>query len=311
MFGKTENVGYNRVMKADVVIVGGGPAGLTAGIFACRAGLNVVLLEKLVLGGQASTSYNISNYPGIEQISGPDLAELMRKHAEGCGLKIEYAEVKALTQTKTGFSVKVKGGSYSAKKVILACGCATRKLNVEGEKELLGKGISYCASCDGQLFKGQDVAVVGGGNSAVEYVDYLQKIANKIYLINRSEIFRAGEHEIKRIKKYKNLQILTNAVVKKAVGKPLLEKIELKVNGGKKVLNVQGMFVAIGHEPNLDFLQVNLKLDKFGYIVVNENMETSVKNLFACGDVVSKKFRQIITACADGAIAGNSCVVAK
>ncbi len=311
MFGKTENMGYNKGMKADVVIIGGGPAGLTAGIFACRAGLNVVLLEKLALGGQASLSYKIANYPGFKDISGFDLANKMREQAEAVGLKIEYAEVCALTQTKIGFSVKTKDVTYSAKKVIIACGCIARKLGLDREKEFTGKGISYCASCDGNFFKGKDVAVVGGGNTAIEDVDYLTKIAKKVYLINRTEHFRAGEHEVRRIKKYKNVEVLTNTTVKQLLGESLLEGLELKVGNAKRKLAISGLFVAIGHEPNLDFVKLNLKLDKFGYIIVDENKQTSVKNLFACGDITSKKFRQIITACADGAIAGNACIGVK
>lgn len=295
-------------MKADVVIIGGGPAGLSAGIFACRAGLNVVLLEKLALGGQASLSYKIANYPGVEDVAGPDLIDRMRAQAESFGLKIEYAEVEALTQTKTGFSLKTKSGTHFAKKVIIACGCETRKLDLENEKFFTGKGVSYCASCDGNFFKGKEVAVVGGGNTAVEDVDYLSNIAKKIYLINRSEVFRAGEHEIKRIKKYKNLEILTNANVKKLIGTNALEGVEVSVGKTKKKLAVSGLFVAIGHKPNLEFIKLNLKLDKSGYILVDENQQTSVKNLFACGDVVSKNFRQIVTACADGARAGNACI---
>ena len=310
MFGKTENVGYNMIMKADVVIIGGGPAGLSAGIFACRAGLDVVLLEKLSLGGQASLSYKIANYPGFKDISGLDLIDKMRE-AEGLGLKIEYAEVLALSKTKTGYSLKTKNATYFAKKVIIACGCATRKLGLDREKALTGKGVSYCASCDGNFFKNKVVAVVGGGNTAIEDVDYLTKLASKVYLINRTESFRAGEYEVRRIRKYKNVEILTNAAVTKLFGDKQLDAIEVKVGRAKRKLAVEGLFIAIGHEPNLEFVKFNLKLDKFGYIIVDENKQTSEKNLFACGDITSKNFRQIVTACADGAIAGHSCIGEK
>ncbi len=308
MFGKKRNVGYNKSMKADVVIIGGGPAGLSAGIFACRAGLNVVLIEKLVAGGQASVPFKIANYPGFKEISGPDLAENLRSHAESAGLKIVYDEVVSLDKTKSGFSVSAKKESFQAKKVIIACGCETKTLNLDGEKELTGKGVSYCASCDGGFFKGMPVAVIGGGDTAIGDVDYLVKLASKVYLINRSEKFRAGERELARIKKYKNLEIITDATVKKLHGKDCLEKIDISVAGKKRQLNVKAIFVAIGAEPKLDFINFGIDTDRQGYIEVDSDMQTSEKNLFACGDIISKDFRQIVIACAEGAIAGNACV---
>lgn len=300
--------GIIKGMKADVVIVGGGPAGLSAGIFACRAGLNVVLFEGLAIGGQAAISYKVANYPGFEDISGAELTQRMHNQATSFGLKTVFAEVLAITKTKTGFSVKTKQGSCSAKKVVLACGCKARRLELANEKELIGRGVSYCASCDGNFFKNMPVAVVGGGNTAIEDVDYLTKIASKVYLINRSDIFRAGQHELARVKKFKNVQVLTNAVVTKLVGQGKLTQIEVKQNGKKIALDVEGLFLAIGSVPQLDFLKFDVDVDKRGYIVVDANMQTSVKNLFACGDVISKNFRQIVAACADGAIAGNACI---
>lgn len=311
MFGKNFKVGYNNNMKTGVIIIGAGPAGLTAGIFACRAGLDVVCIEKLAVGGQAGLSYKIENYPGIEKISGYDLTEKMFNHAVNSGLKVEYGDVESLTQTKTGFMVKTKTKTYTANKVIIASGSLPRKLNAENENKFLGKGVSYCASCDGNFFKGLTVAVVGGGNSAIEYVDYLTNIAKKVYLINRTENFRAGAHEIERIKAYKNLEIITNASVKKLFGQTKLESAELNINGKSKQIKLDGLFVAIGHMPDLSFANLDLKTDDHGYIITNQNMETNIKNLFACGDIVSKNFRQVITACADGAIAGNACIGGK
>lgn len=298
-------------MKTDVLIIGGGPAGLTAGIFTTRAGLSTVLIERLAIGGQASLTYLVENYPGFDKISGFDLTDRMAKQAEANGVDIVYGTVNSLDKSEHGFIVKTNDETYEADKVIIACGCKTRRLGLINEVELTGHGVSYCASCDGHFFKDKVVAIVGGGNSAITDVDYLSRLAKKIYLINRSEKFRAGEHQIKRVSEMKNVEILTNAQVSKLSGANELSGIQLTQNGEPIDLKVDGLFVAIGQEPYLPFLNIDIKKDSGGYILVDENMQTSEKNLFACGDIIGKHFRQIITACADGAVAGNSCVGVK
>ena len=295
-------------MKFDVAIIGAGPAGLTAGIFTTRAGLKTVCFERLVVGGQASLSSNIENFPGYTNIVGFELMEKFLNHATSCGLELKYENVVSVTQTQTGFSIKTKKENYTAKKIIIACGCKARKLGITNEDKFIGKGVSYCASCDGNFFKNKVVAVVGGGNSAMENVNYLCGICKKVYIINRSEHFRADKHEFEKAKKHKNLEILTNCTVAELVGDKQLESIKVNKNGEIMNLDAKGLFVAIGHEPELSFLNVEVEKDKFGYLVVDENQQTNVKNLFACGDTTSKKFKQVITACADGAIAGNSCI---
>ncbi len=295
-------------MKYDVVIIGAGPAGLTAGLFAVRAGMKVLCLEQLSVGGQASLSANIENYPGFDSISGFDLTQKMEEHAKCYGLQIEYGTVKKLRKNKNEFSIKTEENLYYAKKVIIACGTVVRKLGLEKELELTGKGVSYCASCDGNFFKGKSIAVVGGGNTAAEDVKYMAKIAKKIYLIHRSEKFKFSKVVLEKFKSMKNLEIITNAEVKKIYGEESLEGIDISIKGKKKNLKVSAMFVAIGYQPKLDFIDIEVKKDRAGYILVDKNMKTSVDNLYACGDIVSKNFRQIINACAEGAIAGNSCV---
>ena len=294
-------------MKFDVAVIGGGPAGLSAGIFTTRAGLTTICFEKLVIGGQASLSYDISNYPAFNSISGWDLTQKMFQQAKGCGVEFVFSDAISVTKNKFGFSIKTKDAIYQAKKLIIASGTIPRKLGLNEEK-FIGKGISYCASCDGNFFKGKDVAVVGGGDSAFEYVEYLSRIANKVYLINRSDKFRANNFRVENAKKLKNVQILKNAEIKHLVGNDVIAGVEL--NNGEK-LSVDGVFVAIGHIPNLNFLKFDVELDANGYIVVDKYMKTSVDNVYACGDIVSKHFKQIITACADGAIAGNSCIGGK
>ena len=295
-------------MVYDVAIIGAGPAGLTAGIYACNAGLSTICFEKLAVGGQASLTYEIVNYPGFEKISGYELAQKMKNHAKSCGVEIEYTNVERLNKLKSGFSLKTKAGTYKAKKVIIASGNKVKKLGLDNELQLTGKGVSYCASCDGAFFKNKTVAVVGGGNSSFEYVKYLTKIAKSVYVLNRTDIFRAGEHKLNQMKKMKNVEIITNASVKKLNAKETLQSVDLLVGGKKQNLQIDGLFVAIGHEPDLNFVNFDIALDKAGFIKVDENQKTNVENLFACGDITSKQFKQVVTACADGARAGNSCI---
>lgn len=298
-------------MKSDVIIIGAGPAGLTAGIFTCRAGLKSICIEKLSIGGQASLSYDIANYPGFDSISGFDLTDKMAKQAEKNGLKFVWGTVNSLEKSKNGFVVKTADEIYNSKKVIIACGCKTRKLGLENEEELTGRGISYCASCDGSFFKNKIVAVVGGGNTAIEDVEYLSRLAKKIFLINRSKHFKAGEFAVNNIKKLNNVEILTDAQVKKLYGNEKLEAILVNIDGNEVKYDIDGLFIAIGYEPDISFIKFDIKTNPAGYIIVDDNMHTSVKNLYACGDIISKDFRQIVVACADGAKAGNSCIGEK
>ncbi len=298
-------------MNIEVAIIGGGPAGMTAGVFTCRAGLNTILFESLAVGGQMALSHEIKNFPSINSISGFDLANDMREHAEALGLKIIYSKVSILEREKNKFKITANGETYIANKVIIATGCKARKLGIEKEKELTGRGVSYCASCDGAFFKGKDVAVVGGGDTAMVDVEYLTRIARHIYLINRSEKYKAHKVRVDAVKKLKNVEIINSAQVVKLHGEEKLDGITIQKDGINKRLDVDGLFVAIGRVPDLSFINFDLKLDENGYIVVKKDMSTSVKNLYACGDIISKHFRQVITACADGAIAGNSCVGVK
>lgn len=294
-------------MKFDVAVIGGGPAGLSACIFTTRAGLKTICIEKLAVGGQASLSYDIGNYPGFNSIAGIDLAFKMFEQAKQCGTEFVFKNVTQLSKTKTGFSIKTKDETFDAKKVIIACGATPRMLGLQEEK-FIGKGISYCASCDGAFFKEKTVAVVGGGDSAFQYAEYLSKIVKKVYLLNRTEKFKANSFRVQNVSKIKNVKILTNTKVLELKGEDILTSIKIDNNGKKQNLKVEGLFVAIGHIAKLEFLDFNIEKDNNGYILVDNDMRTSEKNVFACGDIVSKHFKQVITACADGAIAGNSCI---
>ena len=291
-------------MKFDVAVIGGGPAGLSASIFTTRAGLSTICFEQLSIGGQAALSYEIENYPAFTSISGFELTQKMFEQAKKSGTQIEYGTVKKIKKIKAGFSIATANEIFQAKKLIIACGTIPRKLGFN-EERFIGKGVSYCASCDGNFFKNKNVAVVGGGDSAFQAVEYLSRISKKVFLLNRSENFKANSIRVERVKRLKNVQILTNTQVQKLIGGELLTGVE--INDGK-ILNIDGLFVTIGHIPNLNFLNFEIELDKNGYIVVDEFMKTSEHNVYACGDIVSKHFKQVITACADGAIAVNSCI---
>ncbi len=291
-------------MKYDVAVIGGGPAGLTACIFTARAGVSTICFEKLAIGGQASLSADIQNFPGIKSISGFELTQKMYEQAKELGTEFVFGDVLKLKKLKTGFSIKTKTQTYQAKKVIIAVGNVPRKLGL-GEEKFIGRGISYCASCDGNFFKGKQVAVLGGGDSAFSYVEYLSRLATHVYLINRSEKFRAQTYRVENVKKLKNVTILTNTQIKALNGDDVLTSLTL--SSGEE-LRIDGLFVAIGHIPNLNFMDFEIATDLNGYIIVGKDMCTSETNVYACGDIISKHFKQVITACADGAIAGNSCV---
>lgn len=294
-------------MIFDVAVIGGGPAGLSACIFTTRAGLQTICFEKLAIGGQASLSYDIANYPAFEKISGFELTQKMFNQAKRLDTQFVFGGVDSVEKNKTGFVIQTKTQTYQAKKIIIACGTIPRRLGLN-EERFIGRGISYCASCDGNFFKGKSVAVVGGGDSAFEYVEYLSRIAKNVILLNRSETFRANEFRVKKAKEISNVQIWTNSIVKALKGDDILQGIQVSQSGEIKDLEIDGLFVAIGHHPNLDFLEFEIQKDENGYIIVDEKMQTNVKNVYACGDIISKHFKQLITACADGAIAGNSCI---
>lgn len=298
-------------MKCDCLVIGAGPAGLSASIFTLRAGLKTICVEKLAVGGQAGLSYEIANYPGFDKISGFDLTQLMYKQAEGLGLKLVYGEVVSLEKKKNNFVAKLKNNEITAKSVILACGSKARKLELENEDKLIGRGISFCASCDGGFYKSKTVAVIGGGNTAIEDVVYLSHVAKKIYLIHRSDKFKANAIDVEKIRKMPNVEIITFAQVIKLKGEKHLESIVIDGQGKIQELKIDGLFEAIGYIPDLDYIKFDIDTDPAGYIMVNEYMQTSVENCYAAGDIVSKHFRQVITACADGATAGNSCIGVK
>lgn len=286
----------------DVIIIGGGPAGYTAGLYSARSSLKTLILEKMVAGGQMANTYEIDNYPGtMVGISGYDLAQKMKEQAERFGAESQTGEVVAVDFSCEPKTVTVSDGEvYSAKAVILAMGARPRQLFVPGEDKFRGRGVSYCATCDGMFFKGKTVVVVGGGNTALEDALFLSKVCEKVYLVHRRDTFRGSAVYVDLIQKKDNIQIVYNDTVTEILGDQNLTGVRLQ--SGKE-LDCQGVFVAIGNLPNTKLVEGILDLDDGGYIVAGESTETNVAGVFAAGDLREKPLCQIVTAVSDGAVA--------
>jgi len=294
----------------DTVIVGGGPAGLTAGIYAARSGLKTIILEEKVFGGQIVFSADLENYPGFpEGISGMDIIDKFLEQAKKFEAEISYEGVEKIENDTSCKRVILKNKScITAKTVILATGASADRLGCPGEAKFMGKGVSYCATCDGAFFKGKTVAVVGGGDSALEEALYLANLVKKIYLIHRRDQFRAVKLLQDRVKKNKKIEIVFDSVVKEILGDKfvkgaLIENVKTKQQSR---LDIDGIFIYIGQTPNSKFVADLIQTDEYGYIITNEEMETNIPGIFAAGDVRKKSLRQVITACADGAIAASN-----
>jgi len=290
----------------QLIILGGGPAGLSAGIYAARNKLNTLLIEKAMMGGLAVYAELIENYPGFpEGIGGMELGEMMLKQGEKFGLKTLVAEVQALEINNNQKIVKTDKGDLTAKAIIVALGSERINMDVPGEKEFVGRGVSYCATCDAAFFKDKEVAMVGGGNSAVSEAIELTKFASKVYIIHRREQFRATPILVEKAKSEPKISFILNSTVDSIEGKDNVENLLLNnvLTKEKSTLPVSGVFVAIGQRPNTDLLKGIVSLDPGGYIIANEKMETSVPGIFAAGDIRSNSIRQTITAAGDGAVA--------
>ncbi|MCR4704086.1 MAG: thioredoxin-disulfide reductase [Saccharofermentans sp.] len=294
----------------DIIIVGAGPAGLSAAVYARRAGMSTTLYEGEMYGGQIVNTPEIENYPAIAKISGFDFANDLYNQAINLGAVLEFDRVSGISKTDSGFEVALASGKTdTCKAVILAVGASNRHLGIAREEELLGKGISYCATCDGAFYKGKTVAVNGGGNTAVEDAIYLAGIASKVYLIHRRNEFRADDVLVKAAKELSNIEIVTPYVVESLLGEPKLNGLELtnREDGSKKTVDIDGLFVAIGQEPKTaDFK--DLVTLQGGYIEAGENCKTNVEGIFAAGDARVKKVRQLTTACSDGAVAALAAI---
>ncbi len=294
----------------DIIIIGEGISGMTAGIYARRAGAEVLILEKGAVGGQAALTYEIGNYPGFKNISGIELVTTIQQQVLALGVEIRYAKV---LEIQDGYikTVKTKDTEYHCKAIILCLGASPKNLGLPNEDKLLGRGISYCAVCDGAFYRGKTVAVIGGGNAAAEDALYLSHLASKVHLIYRSGSMKAQEFLFEQIldaEKSGKIELHSNCEVVHIDGTSKVEKITMlnKMSGENTVLDVDGIFIAVGRFADTGWLQGLVETDKNGYIVVDERKRTNVAGIYAGGDCTNTKLRQLVTASADGAIAATN-----
>lgn len=289
----------------DLIIVGSGPAGLTAGIYASRAELNTVLIEKNAFsGGQIINTYEVDNYPGFPGVTGFDLAVKFREHCDKLGTEFVEGSVKEFSMDGQVKKLTLQDGRVlESRALIIAAGAVNRKLNVPGEEEFSGKGVSYCATCDGAFYRGKTVAVAGGGDVAVEDAIFLARMCRKVYVIHRRDEFRAAKSLSSKLMELENVEILWNTTVEEIHGEGTVAGITVKhrPDGEETVLSVDGIFIAVGTMPSSELYRGYVEMDEAGYIVAGEDCVTSVPGIFAAGDIRKKPLKQIITAAADGA----------
>ena len=292
----------------DTIIIGGGPAGYTAALYAARAGLDTLILERMAPGGQMGLTGEIENYPGFDEgIDGFTLGMKMQQGAEKFGAKTEYAEVTSLDLTAENRIIHTTSGDFSTKTLIIASGANPRHLGVPGEDRLIGRGVHYCAHCDGRFYKDKTVAVVGGGNSAVGDALYLSRLCKKVYLIHRRDTFRASKVYHQPLMESENIELILDSGVKELVAEARLSAVvtENLKSGESRTIDCDGLFVSIGRQPATEFLSGLIPLDKGGYVIADESCETPIPGVFVAGDVRTKTLRQVVTAASDGAVAAH------
>ena len=291
----------------EVIIIGGGPGGLTAAIYTSRALRKTLLIEKVMMGGMMSTTDIVENYPGFpDGINGFDLGMLMHKQAEKFGTEYLYDEVIKVELEGEIKKVFTANKEFKCASVIISTGSSFRKLGVPGERELIGKGVSFCATCDAPFFKAKEVAVIGGGDTAVEEAIYLTKFASKVYIIHRRDKFRAAKNYQNEAFKNPKIEILWDTIPTEILGSEKVNGIKLKnlKTDQESQLSVEGVFVFIGALPNTFFFKGQIDLDEYGYVITDRKMQTNVKGVFACGDVIAKVVGQVATCVGEGSVAG-------
>jgi len=294
-----------------VLILGSGPAGLSAALYAARADLNPVVLTGMELGGQVSVTYAVENYPGFpEGVGGPQLVELFQKQAERFGARVEFDTATEVDLSQRPFRVRTYNTEYLADTLIISTGASSIHLNVPGETELTGRGVSYCATCDGWFFKDKDVIVVGGGDSALEEGIFLTRYAKSVTIVHRRDEFRAGAILQNRAKENSKIKFLLNSVIEGIKGEQAVKAVQVKnVNNGETTeVPTDGVFIFIGHNPNTALFKGQLELDELGYIVADKRMHTGVPGVFAAGEVADPVFRQVITSAGMGAAAAMQAI---
>ena len=294
----------------DIGIIGGGTAGLTAAIYGQRAGKQTVVFESANYGGQIVFSPNVENYPGIASISGAQYSMQLMEQAVSLGAETKREQATEVKRTENGYTVVAGDREYPCRTLILATGVTHRHLGLEKEEKLTGAGISYCATCDGMFFRGRDVAVIGGGNTALQDAEFLSNYCNKVYLVHRREEFRGDAKNVEALRKKENVEFVLNAVPRAILGETMVEGLVVadKDSGKETQLNVAGIFVAIGHLPKNEMFADLADLDAAGFIRAGEDCQTSCPGVFAAGDCRTKEIRQLVTAAADGAAAALAAV---
>ena len=294
----------------DIVIVGAGPAGMTAAIYARRAARTVLVLEALSYGGQIINTPDIENYPVEAHISGFDFSTRVYEQARGLGAEFRFEKVLEVRREGGAFAVVTAKGEYPARAVILATGSQNRRLGLPDEQRLIGRGVSYCATCDGNFYRNKVVAVVGGGNTALEDALYLSDLAHKVYLIHRRDSFRGAQASAARLMEKENVELVYNANVTRLLSDKRLTGIEVtdKLDGSVRALEVDGLFIAVGRVPENQIFESLIRLDEAGYVAAGEDCHTSCEGVFVAGDNRAKALRQLVTATADGAMAATEAV---
>ncbi|MCI8629512.1 MAG: thioredoxin-disulfide reductase [Firmicutes bacterium] len=294
----------------DIIIIGAGPAGITAAIYALRAGVSVTIFDRNLYGGQAAITAQIENYPAIKSITGAMFAQKLYQQAIDLNANILFEEVISVDFSDAFQTITTNKNTYTAKTVIVATGVKRRELNCEGEKQFAGKGVSYCATCDGAFFRNKNVVVVGGGNTALEDALFLSNQCRNVTLIHRRDTFRAEKHLVDAVLSRYNITILYDSNVKSIKGNHVVNAIDVYHTKQNQTTTIEtdGVFIAIGYEPDNEMVSHYLNVNTEGYIVSDEYCHTNIEGVFVAGDTRTKHLRQIITACADGAVAGVSAV---
>jgi thioredoxin reductase (NADPH) len=291
----------------DILIVGGGPAGATAALYGARAGLSVLLLEKMVLGGEIVSTERLDNYPGFPGgITGAEFGQLLEEQLAQLHVPVKPVSVEQVSLKGDLKKVFTSGGEETARSIIIATGTVPNLLNVKGEQALLGRGVSYCATCDAAFFRNKEVAVVGGGDSALEETLFLSRFASKIYIIHRRDAFRGIKALQDKVLSLPNVEVLWKSTIQSIEGEKKVDGLAIQQEGQARLLPVQGLFVYVGRKANTGFLGDELPLDDSGFIATNAKMETSLPLVYAAGDVRRKGLRQVVTAASDGAIAATA-----
>ena len=299
------------MQEFDIMIIGAGAAGLTAGLYTARAGMKVLLLEKAAPGGQMLLSEAVENFPGFpEGIKGQELAERFKNQAQNAGLKIITQELKQILFDKSSncYTLETEDKAYSACAIILACGAVPKRLGLPGEEMLTGRGVSYCATCDGPLFRDQEIIVVGGGNAACEEASYLSKFVRKVTFVHRRDRLRADKVLQDRLKSDPKINFAWNSRVLEILGERIVKGVAIEDVKTAKISEIpcKGVFIFAGLKPNTDFLQAFVEIDEQGFILTDKGLQTSRKGIFACGDCRGRPLRQIVTACSEGAEAAQA-----